>query len=283
MNLVLYLTLVELCLGVSAIHCFVPRAALGMGWGKTISTIAFFCLLGPVLAAHILLPQAGGDGLTGIRVAGAAGLVVWFVYFVVLNYDRPKLERTLVVSGTLCATAMLILTCRHLTQYFYAIGSTEVIGPTQASLMLSLTLGTFSTAFLTGSVLMAMLVGHWYLVESGLPISWLKGACLAFGGAALIKVVAIGVSVVIGMISNPYGPQGFLDDFRVDSLLVLFFSVRLLVGIAIPLVFAVMAYRAAAMRATQSSTGILFPAIVVVFMGEMIGTYLISGLAGLCV
>jgi len=135
-----------------------------------------------------------------------------------------------------------------------------------------------ASGLLLGSVTMAMLIGHWYLVNPGLDINWLKGACLAFGGSLLLKVITIVVSLLIGMLSDPFGPQSFFDK---HAGAVFIFVIRLIVGVIIPAAFCFMAYRAAAIRSTQSSTGILYPSMIVVFIGEMVGTFLTIGFSGL--
>lgn len=279
----LCLTLLEVAFGMSAVLLFVPRSALGPGFGKTIAAIVFFCLLGPVLLPGRLLPPARPDLLFPIQLTGAASLVLWFLYFVAMNFERSALQVLLATLATGLQGAAIALVCRLLASHFHTISSGEEYGPTLNQLMLTISSGVFATAMLLGTVTMAMMIGHWYLVIPGLAIKWLKGACLAFGLAILLKVLAVGFSFFIGMWSNPFGVQGFFDMFRVDPLTSLFFAVRLIVGLMIPAAFCFMAYRAAAIRSTQSSTGILFPAMIVAFLGEMIGTYLIIGFAGLAI
>jgi hypothetical protein len=281
--LVLFLTLVEIAFGMSAVLLFVPKSALGPGFGKTNGAIVFFCLLGPVFLARRMLPDARSDLLVPIQIAGAFALLFLFLYFVSLNFDRGRLQNKLMALATASQILAIVFTCRLLSAYFFHIGSGENYGPTMLQLMWTLLTGIFASALLLGTVTMAMMVGHWYLVIPGLAIKWLKGACLAYGAAIGLKALAVGLSFIIGIQSNPFGMQGFLDIFRADALTLLFFLVRIVVGLAIPAAFCVMAYRAAAIRSTQSSTGILFPAMIVVFLGEMIGTYLIIGFAGLAI
>ena len=50
---------------------------------------------------------------------------------------------------------------------------------------------------------------------------------------------------------------------------------RWLVGLAIPAVFVYMTHDCIKRRATQSATGILYVAAVLVFIGEIIATYLV--------
>lgn len=283
MLLVLFLTLFEVAFGMSAVLIFVPRSALGPGFGKTIASIVFFCLLGPVLLAGRMLPSARADLLVPIQVAGGLALIAWFLYFVAMNFDQAPLQRKLAALATAAQLIAIVLSCRLLAAYFHGIASGEDFGPSLSQLMLTLNSGVFASALLLGTVSMAMMIGHWYLVIPGLAIRWLKGACIVFGVSVGLKALTVGLSLVIGMLSNPFGAQGFIDTFRNDPLTLLFFVVRVVVGLVIPAVFAFMAYRAAAIRSTQSSTGILFPAMIVAFLGEMIGTYLIIGFAGLAI
>jgi len=281
--LVLFLTLIEVAFGMSGVLLFVPKSALGPGFGKTNGAIIFFCLLGPVLLAPRMLPDARPDLLMAIQIAGGFALAFLFLYFFYLNFDRERLQRKLLALAVGGQILLIVLTCRLLADYFHGVGSGVDYGPSVAQLMWTLNTGVFASGLLLGTVTMAMMIGHWYLVIPGLAIKWLKGACLAYGGAVALKALAVLLSLIIGTTSNPFGLQGFTDVFRTDMLTMLFFLVRVIVGLAIPAVFCVMAYRAAAIRSTQSSAGILFPAMIVVFLGEMIGTYLIIGFAGLAI
>lgn len=278
MRLVLYLTLIQTAFGMAVVQCFVPRNALGPGFGKTISTSIFFCLLFPMLAAGWLLPFDPVI-ITMVRGIGAIALLLWFAYFVILNYPREGLLRAIATVATIVQMSLLILTARALAVHFFRINGTEGYGPTFKGLNLSLSLGIISASMLLGSVTMGMLIGHWYLVIPGLDIKWLKNACLLFAGALGLRIGAVAISMMIGAYSDPFGPEGFLDSYVLRNLPL--FVPRLVVGLLIPLPMCWMAYAAAVIRSTQSSTGILFPTMIVVFLGEMIGTAMITGLTGL--
>lgn len=230
-----------------------------------------------------MLPEARADLLTPIQIAGGFALVFLFLYFFFLNFDRERLQRKLLALSTSGQILLIVFSCRLLADYFHGVGSGVDYGPSVAQLMWTLNTGIFASGLLLGTVTMAMMIGHWYLVIPGLAIKWLKGGCLAYGAAVGLKALAVALSLIVGMMTHPFGMEGFVDAFRTDLLTMLFFMVRVMVGLAIPAAFCVMAYRAAAIRSTQSSTGILFPAMIVVFLGEMIGTYLIIGFAGLAI
>lgn len=281
MPLVLFLTLVEAAFGMALVQSFIPRSALGPGFGKTISALIFFCLLPAVLLARGMLPPGGAGLLGAVQSAGAAALFFWFCFFVVLNYPKDRALLMLSAFATLAQGAMIVFIALHLARYYATPASQDGYGPSPASLGLALTAGISTSGFLLGAVTMAMMIGHWYLVIPGLSIGWLKGGCLAFAAAIALRLISIAISIMVGAWSDPFGAQDFFDRFYTETSML--FVLRLFVGIAIPSAFCGMAYRAAVIRSTQSSTGILFPAMIVVFLGEMLATFLIIGLRGLCV
>ena len=61
-------------------------------------------------------------------------------------------------------------------------------------------------------------------------------------------------------------------ELRRHSLMIV---IRLAVGLLIPSVFAYMIWETVKLRATQSATGILYFTLVLVFIGELTGLYLV--------
>jgi len=281
-NLAFFLTLVGVAFGMTTVLAFIPRAALGPGFGKTIAAIVFFCLLGPILLAGRLLPPADAALTAGVRLAGWCALVAFFVYFVVMNYPgRERAQRALVAIAWSSLAATIATTGLLLGERFFRNPSAMDAAGLIPLRTAALTIGVYASGLLTGAVTMAMLIGHWYLVIPGLAIQWLKGACVAFGAAIGVKAISIALSFAVGAMSHRWGARGFYDFFYAEVFQI--FAVRAFVGLVVPACFAVMAYRAAAIRSTQSSTGILFPAMIVVFIGEMIAASLIAGLNGLAI
>jgi len=281
-SVVLFLALSEIALGMAVVQCFIPRSALGPGFGKTIAAIAFFCLLPTVLLAGRMLPDEGSGPRLAAQGSGAVALLAWFAYFVALNTPGETVQRGLQAAATAAQAAMAAAAVWLLARHFHRLESPQGFGPGLLDLALSLAAGVLTSSLLLGSVVMAMLIGHWYLVIPGLSLAWLRGACWAFGGALLGRGVAIAYSLLLGGLTDPFGPEGFLDTLRASGTLPIL-AVRLLVGLIIPAAFCLMAYRSAAIRATQSATGILFPAVAVVLMGEVMGAFLTLGLGGLYV
>jgi hypothetical protein len=127
-------------------------------------------------------------------------------------------------------------------------------------------IGFVGVAAMTGLVLMEMLLGHAYLTAAKMSMQpmqrlnhWMAAA-LAFRAVTSIGVCfALQLWRPIEMLWVRYGLQ---------------IGTRWLVGLAVPGVFVYMTHDCIKRRATQSATGILYVAGVLVLVGELIGLFL---------
>jgi hypothetical protein len=131
-------------------------------------------------------------------------------------------------------------------------------------------LQTFScagVAAMTGLALMDMLLGHAYLTASKMTIAPFRRLNLALAGALVLRAAtAVGAVLLV----NARQPVEML--WPVHGLYVL---TRWLVGLAVPAVFVYMAHDCVRRRSTQSATGILYVAGVLIFLGELVALYLL--------
>jgi len=117
-------------------------------------------------------------------------------------------------------------------------------------------LSDFSSAALLGGVLTGMLLGHWYLTTPTMsinPLWWFNSAILM---ATVFRCIASAWAL-----SDGFGLQ--------DSTHLIWFGIRWAGGVVAPVFMTVMVWRILKHRNTQSTTGVLFAGLVVVFMGEM--------------
>jgi DMSO reductase anchor subunit len=131
----------------------------------------------------------------------------------------------------------------------------------------------FSSAALFGSVLFAMLLGHWYLVQFDLDKKLLKRVCGVYCLTILVRAVLIGVGLWIYWKSSSVDPEVLRSvvSFAGHGL---FFWMRIVIGLVLPLVLALMIYETAKMGANQACTGLLYIAVLFVIMGEMVSRYI---------
>jgi len=127
-------------------------------------------------------------------------------------------------------------------------------------------------ALVLGSVLGAMVTGHWYLVQHNLSLTPLKNTSGVFLGAVVFRTVIIMLTFLFYRSSAQVASSlDLLTAMNFDSYL---FIGRMLIGLVIPLVFGVMVWKATAIRSTQSATGILYATIVLILIGETFSKFL---------
>jgi hypothetical protein len=131
-----------------------------------------------------------------------------------------------------------------------------------------LAIGCTLTAAAAGLALMDMLLGHAYLNAAEMTMAPFVQLNLALGSTLALRAAA---STVIAPVLQARHP---LEMFW--NLFGLYIGTRWLVGLLVPGVFVWMSHDCIKRRATQSATGILYVAAVLVFVGEMIGLYLMS-------
>lgn len=132
--------------------------------------------------------------------------------------------------------------------------------------------GALSSSLLLGAVTVTMILGHWYLVDTSLSIAPLRDGALWFSIA-----VALRWGVVLFVLG--YGGWEVLRVSRAADLILstngLFFLFRSLMGLAAPLLLAVLIWQTVKMRSTQSATGLLYVALVLVLFGELVSQFLL--------
>ena len=128
-----------------------------------------------------------------------------------------------------------------------------------------------------GSVSVAMILGHFYLIIPGLSIRPLIRLCRLLL-VSLVMRLLLGGAVVLTFgptatgLSDARATAHLWNGLSVDEGLV--FWPRLLAGLLAPLVLALLAWRTARIRSTQSATGILYVAVIFTTIGEFLGRFL---------
>jgi hypothetical protein len=122
-------------------------------------------------------------------------------------------------------------------------------------------------AAMTGIALMTMLLGHAYLTASRMPMSPFRRLTLVLAGVLAGRVL---IAVGLVLLLHRLWPVEML--WGIHGLLML---TRWLVGLALPAVFIYMVHDCIRRRATQSATGILYVAGVLIVIGELIALHLL--------
>lgn len=130
------------------------------------------------------------------------------------------------------------------------------------------TLACAGVAAMTGLVLMDMLLGHAYLTASKMTIAPFRRLNLCVAVAIVLRTVS---AVAVALLLDRAQPMEML--WGIHGLMI---GTRWLVGLIVPAVFIYMAHDCIRRRSTQSATGILYVAGVLIFIGEIIALYLVK-------
>jgi hypothetical protein len=115
-----------------------------------------------------------------------------------------------------------------------------------------------------GLVFTSMLLGHWYLNAPGMELAPLRKLIVASAAAVVAQIVAVCAGLVAEISIRPTVTASWL----------LFVLLRWSFGLCGVLALLWMARRTLAIPNTQSATGILYVAVLGVFIGELTGLLL---------
>lgn len=238
----------ELAFGTLLAMAFVPRAPVGVLFYRIMGTTALVLLLVAV-AAPIYAEQA--TWTSAGTIAAGATIAAYPVYSGPVRGLRWGVGLGVGLLGS--AVALVLLLDELLT----------VEGPTQLALAsaTSLTTGT-----VTGSVGLAMVLGHWYLTIPKLSIDHLRRlnrVCVVSMLVSVALLVASCLSFRDGGESSLWRPMGLF-----------FLATRLSVGLLLPLLFAWMTSSSLRYGNTRSATGILYASTVLVLIGAAVSVAL---------
>ena len=123
--------------------------------------------------------------------------------------------------------------------------------------------GALSSVALLGSVTLAMTLGHWYLVVRGMAIDPLKRLTHATLAATVARLLVVAAALLM---------PGVWHEMAIRE--GIFFSMRALWGLLIPLGLYPMVWGTVKIRSTMAATGILYVEVVAVVIGEVLGGWL---------
>jgi hypothetical protein len=125
-------------------------------------------------------------------------------------------------------------------------------------------LSVVTSGLLLGLTTAAMLLGHWYLNSPGMELEPLR-RLLRLMAAAVVAQVIVSVVGLVGVVQAT-------DDVSFSWLL--FVVLRWSFGLVFVLALVWMAWQTLKIPNTQSATGILYVAVIGVFVGELTGLLL---------
>ncbi len=243
---------------VSMLADFGVRLSLGLAMLLLVTSwrevpLAFFrthCVvgLGLLVLSALDVSRVSGVGLaSGVLIACS---VLAYLAAVAWGLGLPRMAYPLTALLVLGASAWLLMASRSDSAAVWAFNA----------------ISRHASAFLMGSTLTAMLLGHHYLTAPAMSIEPLKRYVGLMGVALVLRggIAALGLLLAKSLAAGA-GSGSLLPDF--DS--GLFLLMRWGMGFLAPVIATYLAWKTAQIRSTQSATGILYVALALVLVGEL--------------
>lgn len=228
---------------------------------------SFFILLagGIMLAAAISDPKQvtlNWLRLCGILALVMAGLSIFFLF----RREKPptgiEIARYGAVVVAILGQLATAQTARLKPQQFFAALAFLLAIPASLPGNIAAVASAIGIAAMTGLALMDMLLGHAYLTASKMTIAPFKRLNGFLAGTIVWRTLLV-IAACCLMTREIWMRDG------------LFIMTRALVGLLVPAVFVYMAHDCISRRSTQSATGILYVAGVLIFIGEIVALHLV--------
>jgi hypothetical protein len=258
---VLCTVLMELSVGTLLITCLLPPREILASFFTFISLLCALAAAVSLVLSKGLLQSAWADvRFLGVTVIGATAA------FGAFRLEKPELGRVLLLLSGLTG---FVLGLMPLSGQILAARGIDTIAPWFFDA------GVVSGTLLLGTTTVAMILGHWYLLMRHLSFEHLL-RCTQFA----LGAVALRILVVCGTVSMLGGSDPDLASVFIPSLWSLhgnlfFFLMRILWGLALPLVLGLMALRCVHDKASQPATGLLYVMAITVLFGELFAAYLL--------
>ena len=252
----LFLILAELAIGGMLAMQFVDmRGFVTRGFIKT-TMIMLPLLFGLTFWVALTLE---GDVSEGFRIdAGPRGAIVVLlgvmtggsvIHNLLIYRDRVTAGRWLGAALSALAVVVLLLIAIMLRLPTWGMGL----------LFLSLLAGSLAVGFAS----VGLALGHWYLVTPRLPPRPLNEITFLLITVVLVQLLLFGLAVALPVNEEPRGGRDIplADDAT--------FWLRIVVGLALPLLFGWMAWSSSRIRSMMAATGLLYLVTALVLAGEI--------------
>lgn len=243
--------------GILLILPLVSLDSVGRSFYKINMRVALVLLL---LGHGAMIKTSGLPGLAFLF--GLASAIVGFIYLKKLsgkNFEKaqPLLWMTTVLS-TLSLAVMIVQSMQNVANLF-----------TGFWFLLSLPC-ILSGAGLLGSVTLSMILGHYYLNYPKLSITPLRRYNAALLLAAFCRALLFGVGLIVASIVEIPTDDPNRGFFMETATILI---PRVTFGIVGPCILAYLSWETVKIKSTQSATGILYAAMVMVAIGELTGAW----------
>lgn len=239
----------------------IARSPAGPGFYRMTLLITLACLAMGIGLRFGPASRAVPIPTTASAAAYAVAAVATIVFGVTLKPGTQQSFAILTVAA-ISGTAAVLIDPAVLT-------GAEAITPSGRALYSA---GIVSVVPAVGSVLFAMLLAHWYLIEPRMPLEPLQRVLVVFSITQFLLLASLAAVIAFHWTEWTTMDGGLLRAFTLGNALFVF--MRGFLGVLAPIGLAWMTWKTVEIRSIQSATGILYAAVVFVLFGSTISLYL---------
>jgi hypothetical protein len=130
-----------------------------------------------------------------------------------------------------------------------------------------------TSAMVLGLVSGAMMFGHWYLIDLGMDVEYLRSFIRFIAVALVADLVAMALGLAVLAIFGGHGASTAIADLFENHLTL--FTMRVVFGPVASIVLAWMCWQTLKIPQTMAATGLLYIALMSVVVGEMLGRFIL--------
>ena len=190
-------------------------------------------------------------------------VISFFAYMISLWGENQAFRARSFASCVLCGTTGLILSAHGFYQAPFWSFETFVYPS-----------AFFLSALLLGTVTVGMLLGHWYLIDTGQSLDPFIRIYKFFVVALLVQTIFLLISFIVlynfGVSESVIGLARLWTDHRT------LFLTRVISGQVAPLILSWMIWRTLVIPHTMAATGLFYIALLGVFVGEILGKQILA-------
>ena len=240
---------------------FISPRSIGNSFFKFASLTAAI-LLGVVLGFNFLFPSPVRLGQMPVILLAVSALLM-AIYNRVVDVDKFTAANVL-LAGVI-VTGLLSIVWDS-----FAFTKLMVLGGWERWVLMA---NHLSATGLMGSVMLTMVFGHWYLVIPRLSIDPLVRLTKVMIVTIGFRILTIALSLFVLQAEQSIPLSNILNELLFRQ--AFFFWPRVIFGVIIPIVLAVMIWTTVQLKHTQAATGLLYLGVVAVLFGEFFSKFLL--------
>ena len=240
---------------------FISPRAIGNSFFKFASLTAAV-LLGVVLGFNFLFPSL-------VRTSQAPVILLLISAILTVAYNRVVDVNKFGAAFALLVGA-IVTGLMSIAADSFAFTRLMALGGWENWMLL---INHLAATALLGSVMLTMVFGHWYLVVPKLSIDHLARLTKVLIAAIALRILTMLASLIVLQAEQSLPLTAVLRELMVGK--AMFFWPRILFGVLVPVILAVMIRSTVKIRHTQAATGLLYLAVVALLFGEFFSKFLL--------